>query len=159
VLTISHTIIPSRMTEPMPDALAERLGPLLGRAHDAHRRLSLQALAPLGLSVKAVGAMTVLEAEGPLSQRRLAERQGIDRTTMVAVVDELERLGAVERRRDPGDRRANALRLTASGRRLLARARTAVAGAEEAFLAPLPEPEQRRLRAALRLLVESGPPA
>jgi len=147
------------MTEPMPDALAERLGPLLGRAHDAHRRLSLQALAPLGLSVKAVGAMTVLEAEGPLSQRRLAERQGIDRTTMVAVVDELERHGAVERRRDPGDRRANALRLTASGRRLLARARTAVAGAEEAFLAPLPEPEQRRLRAALRLLVESGPPA
>jgi DNA-binding MarR family transcriptional regulator len=147
------------MTEPMPDALAERLGPLLGRAHDAHRRLSLQALAPLGLSVKAVGAMTVLEAEGPLSQRRLAERQGIDRTTMVAVVDELERLGAVERRRNPCDRRANALRLTASGRRLLARARTAVARAEEAFLAPLPEPEQRRLRAALRLLVESGPQA
>jgi len=147
------------MTEPMPDALAERLGPLLGRAHEAHRRLSLQALAPLGLSVKAVGAMTVLEAEGPLSQRRLAERQGIDRTTMVAVVDELERLGAVERRRDPGDRRANALRLTASGQRLLARARRAVAGAEEAFLAPIPEPEQRRLRAALRLLVESGPQA
>jgi DNA-binding MarR family transcriptional regulator len=147
------------MSEPMPDALAERLGPLLGRAHDAHRRLSLQALAPLGLSVKAVGAMTVLEAEGPLSQRRLAERQGIDRTTMVAVVDELERLGAVERRRDPGDRRANALRLTASGRRLLARARTAVAAAEEAFLAPLGEQEQRTLRAALRLLVESGPPA
>ena len=147
------------MPESMPDALAERLGPLLGRAHDAHRRLSLEALAPLGLGVKAVGAMTVLEAEGPLSQRRLAERQGIDRTTMVAVVDELERLGAVERRRDPGDRRANALRLTATGKRLLARARTAVAAAEEAFLAPLPEPERQRLRAALRVLVESGPPA
>ena len=147
------------MTEPMPDALAERLGPLLGRAHEAHRRLSLQALAPLGLSVKAVGAMTVLEAEGPLSQRRLAERQGIDRTTMVAVVDELERLGAVERRRDPGDRRANALRLTEGGRRLLGRARTAVASAEAAFLAPLPEPDQQRLRAALRTLIEAGPPA
>jgi DNA-binding MarR family transcriptional regulator len=147
------------MTEPMPDALAERLGPLLGRAHDAHRRLSLQALAPLGLSVKAVGAMTVLAAEGPLSQRRLAERQGIDRTTMVAVVDELERLGAVERRRDPGDRRANALRLTASGRRLLDRARTAVAAAEQEFLAPLPEQDQQSLRAALRVLVESSPPA
>jgi DNA-binding MarR family transcriptional regulator len=144
------------MTEPMPDALAERLGPLLGRAHDAHRRHSLRALAPLGLSVKAVGAMTVLEAEGPLSQRRLAERQGIDRTTMVAVVDELERLGAVERRRDPGDRRANALLLTAGGRRLLARARTAVAGAEEAFLAPLPQAERQRLRKALRTLIEAG---
>ena len=144
------------MPEPMPDALAERLGPLLGRAHDAHRRLSLEALAPLGLGVKSVGALTVLQAEGPLSQRRLAERQGIDRTTMVAVVDELERLGAVERRKDPADRRANALHITSRGRRLLTRARTAVAGAEEAFLAPLPPAEQQRLRAALRTLVESS---
>jgi DNA-binding MarR family transcriptional regulator len=144
------------MPEPMPDALAERLGPLLGRAHDAHRRLSLEALAPLGLGVKSVGALTVLQAEGPLSQRRLAERQGIDRTTMVAVVDELERLGAVERRKDPADRRANALYITPRGRRLLTRARTAVAGAEEAFLAPLPPAEQQRLRAALRRLVESS---
>ena len=144
------------MAEPMPDALAERLGPLLGRAHDAHRRLSLEALAPLGLGVKSVGALTVLRAEGPLSQRRLAERQGIDRTTMVAVVDELERLGAVERRKDPADRRANALHITSRGRRLLTRARTAVAGAEEAFLAPLPPAEQQRLRAALRTLVESS---
>ena len=144
------------MPEPMPDALAERLGPLLGRAHDEHRRLSLEALAPLGLGVKSVGALTVLQAEGPLSQRRLAERQGIDRTTMVAVVDELERLGAVERRKDPADRRANALYITPRGRRLLTRARTAVAGAEEAFLAPLPPAEQQRLRAALRTLVESS---
>ena len=144
------------MPEPMPDALAERLGPLLGRAHDAHRRLSLEALAPLGLGVKSVGALTVLQAEGPLSQRRLAERQGIDRTTMVAVVDELERLGAVVRRKDPADRRANALHITSRGRRLLTRARTAVAGADEAFLAPLPPAEQQRLRAALRTLVESS---
>ena len=144
------------MPEPMPDALAERLGPLLGRAHDAHRRLSLEALAPLGLGVKSVGALTVLQAEGPLSQRRLAERQGIDRTTMVAVVDELERLGAVERRKDPADRRANALHITPQGRRLLTRARKAVADAEEAFLAPLAPAEQQRLRAALRTLVESS---
>ena len=144
------------MSERMPDALAERLGPLLGRAHDAHRRLSLEALAPLGLGVKSVGALTVLRAEGPLSQRRLSERQGIDRTTMVAVVDELERLGAVERRKDPGDRRANALHITPQGRRLLTRARKAVASAEEAFLAPLPAAEQQRLRAALRTLVESS---
>ena len=142
----------------MPDALAERLGPLLGRAHDAHRRLSLKALAPLGLSPKAFGALTVIDAEGPLSQQRLARRQGIDRTTMVAVVDELERLGAVQRRRDPGDRRAYSLQATPQGRRLLARSRGAVAAAEVEFLAALPEDEQRRLRDALRVLVEAHPP-
>lgn len=141
----------------MPDALAERLGPLLGRAHDAHRRLSLNALAPLGLSPKAFGALTVIDAEGPLSQQRLATRQGIDRTTMVAVVDELERLGAVERRRDAQDRRAYSLQATAEGRALLERSRGAVAAAEDEFLAALPADEQQRLREALRVLVEAHP--
>ena len=91
------------MPDRIPPALADHLGPLLGRAHEAHRRLSLAALAPLELTPKGFGALRVLDAEGPMSQRRLAERQGIDRTTAVAVVDELERLRAVERRRDPTD--------------------------------------------------------
>ncbi len=142
----------------MPDVLAERLGPLLGRAHEAHRRLSLEALAPLGLSPKAFGALAVLDAEGSLSQRRLGERQGIDRTTAVAVVDELERLGAVERRRDPDDRRAYSLHITGRGRRLLVRARTAVASAEQAFLAPLPDSDRAQLKASLRTLIDAPPP-
>ena len=94
------------MTQPLHSSLADRLGPLLGRAHEAHRVLAQRALASFGLSPKGFGALAVLAAEGPLSQQRLAARQGIDRTTMVAVVDELERVGAVERRRDPDDRRA-----------------------------------------------------
>ena len=145
------------MAEPaIPAPLTERLGPLLGRAHEAHRRGSAAALAPFGLSPRAFGALAVLGAEGPLSQRRLSERQGIDRTTTVAVVDELERLGAVERRRDAADRRAHALHVTAKGRRLLPRARAAVAEAEAAFLAPLPEADRAQLRAALRTLVEAA---
>lgn len=141
------------MTEPLSPALADRLGPLLGRAHEAHGVLARQTLAPLGLTPKGFGALSVLDIEGPLSQQRLAQRQGIDRTTMVAVVDELERAGAVQRHRDPNDRRAYALHVTTEGRRLLARARTAVVSAEEQFLAPLPPAEQRRLKAALRTLL------
>jgi len=140
----------------IPPALADHLGPLLGRAHEAHRRLSLEALGPLELSPKGFGALRVLAAEGPLSQRRLAQRQGIDRTTAVAVVDELERLEAVERRRDPADRRAHALHLTPKGTRLLARGRTAIKQAEQAFMAPLSEAEQDKLKAALRALIEAG---
>jgi DNA-binding MarR family transcriptional regulator len=143
------------MPDRMPSALAARLGPLLGRAHDEHRRLVLETLGPIGVSPKAFGALVVLEEEGPLTQQRMAERQGIDRTTAVAVVDELERHGAVERRRDPADRRAYALQVTERGRRLRERAESAIVAAEQAFLAPLPEAEQRRLRAALRTLVEA----
>lgn len=139
----------------IPTALAERLGPLLGRAHEEHRRLAREALAPFGLSPKGFGALAVLVEEGPLSQQRMAERQGIDRTTAVAVVDELERHRAVERRRDPADRRAYALHVTGHGRRLLERARSSEAEAERAFLAPLADAEQRRLKAALRTLVNA----
>jgi len=133
----------------------DRLGPLLGRTHEAHRALAARALARVGISPKAFGALSVLAAEGPLSQQRLAERTGIDRTTMVAVIDELERAGAVERRRDAGDRRAYALHITAKGRRLLPRARAIVLEVEQAFLAPLGAEDQRRLKAALRALLES----
>jgi DNA-binding MarR family transcriptional regulator len=142
--------------------ILDHLGPLLGRAHEAHRAAVAEELGRLGLSPKGFGALTVLEGEGPLPQVELARRQGIDRTTMVAIVDELEGLGAVRRERDPRDRRAYALELTPAGRRLLERARPVLARAEEEFLAPLPAGDRERLREALRLLVEahaSGAPA
>ena len=139
---------------PVPPALADLLGPLLGRAHEAHRALAADALAPFGLTPKAFGALAVLDAEGPLSQLELAGRQGIDRTTMVAVIDHLERAGAVERRRDAGDRRRYALHVTPAGRALLARATAAEREAEERFLEPLPVADRDRLKAALRALLE-----
>ena len=137
-------------------AILDHLGPLLGRAHDAHRLRSAEALGRLGLTPKGFGALTVLDADGPLPQVELARRQGIDRTTMVAVVDELERLGAVRRARDERDRRAYALEITPVGRRLLERAESAMAEAEEAFLAPLSAAERTRLKRALRALVEGA---
>src|SRR5687767_5784718 len=117
--------------EPLPAGLSNRLGFLLGRAHLAHRSIVAAGLAALGLGVKEVGALSVLVDEGPLSQQRLGERQGVDRTTMVAVVDALERKGLVERRRDPRDRRAYSLHATTAGRRVLERADEAAERAEE----------------------------
>lgn len=72
---------------------------------------------------------------------------------MVAVVDDLERSDLVVRRRDPSDRRAYALHLTASGRSVLARARTVVRDAEDEFLAPLSSAERARFILSLRRLL------
>ena len=91
--------------------------------------------------------------EGPFSQQRLGQRQGVDRTTMVAVVDELESSGYVERRRDPRDRRAYSLHATPKGRRVLRRVGEATERAEDEFLAPLPEADRRRLKRMLRTLL------
>src|SRR5918995_2425260 len=152
------TTTPSRDTaapkapaeEQLPTVLSDRLGFLLGRAHLAHRSIAGQALASLGLGVKEFGALAVLVEEGPLSQQRLGERQGVDRTTMVAVVDGLEGSGLVERRRNPLDRRAYSLHATPKGRRLLGQAGEAEKRAEDEFLAPLPARDRRHLKQVLR---------
>jgi DNA-binding MarR family transcriptional regulator len=145
----------STLADRLPAALSDRLGFLLGRAHLAHRAIAERALTSFGLGVKEFGALSVLVEEGPLSQQRLGERQGVDRTTMVAVVDELERRGLVERRRNPADRRAYALHATAKGRRLLRRAREAAKRAEDEFLTPIPPSDRRRLKQLLRTLISS----
>jgi DNA-binding MarR family transcriptional regulator len=120
----------------------------------AARAIAEPALAPLGLSPKGFGALTILVQEGPMSQQRLGARQGVDRTTTVAVVDELERAGLVERRRDSRDRRAYSLQATPKGRRVLKRAAEATRRAEDEFLAPLPAADRRRLKELLRTLLE-----
>jgi len=133
--------------------LSNRLGFLLGRAHMAHRSIAERALASLGLGVKEFGALSVLLEEAPLSQQRLGERQGVDRTTMVAVVADLERSGLVERRPNPDDRRAYSLHATAKGRRVLRQASEAVKQAENEFLAPIPARDRRRLKQLLQRLI------
>jgi DNA-binding MarR family transcriptional regulator len=137
----------------LPAHLSDRLGFLLGRAHLAHRSVAERALASLGLGPKGFGALSILVDEGPLSQQRLGERQGVDRTTTVAVVDELERLGLVERRRDPADRRAYSLHATSKGRRVLRKAGAAIEQAEDEFLAPIATDDRRRLKELLRRLI------
>ena len=54
-----------------------------------------------------------------MSQRALGRRLRIDKSPMVGVVDDLERLRLAERRRSPADRRVQAIHLTEKGRRVL----------------------------------------
>ena len=137
----------------LPRSLSDRLGYLLGQAHLTHRSIAAPLLATLGLGVKEFGALAVVNDEGPLSQQRLGERLRVDRTTMVAVVDQLERQGFVERQRNPEDRRAYSLRVTERGQRVLRQAAEAAEQAEAAFLTPLPARDRGALKDALRLLL------
>ncbi|MDR7275223.1 MarR family winged helix-turn-helix transcriptional regulator [Catenuloplanes atrovinosus] len=111
------------------------------------------ALAPLGIDGKDFGALRVLAGGEPASQLQVAQRLGIDRTTMVALLDELERKGIVVRRPDPEDRRRNIVALTEQGRRTFEAARAAHAEAESAFLAAVGPGAADELRRTLRALV------
>jgi DNA-binding MarR family transcriptional regulator len=107
------------------------------------------ALQPLGLTPPLFRALETVGSRQPLTQARLGELTATDRTTIVAIVDRLETLGAVERRPGEKDRRSNALLLTRPGERLLNEARRLAASAEEEFLAPLSPDERSSLRSLL----------
>src|SRR5712691_5585054 len=82
-------------------------------------------LAPLGLEPRRIGMLTRLAANEGRSQHAIGELIGLNPTRMVFLVDELEKRGLVERRRNPADRRSHALYLTEPGREKLRQARQA----------------------------------
>jgi DNA-binding MarR family transcriptional regulator len=137
----------------LPPPLRENIGFLLAKTHLNARELGNAALEVVGLEVREFGALAILEDEGTVSQQALSALQRCDRTTMVAIVDHLEAEGLVERRRNPADRRAYALEITADGRRRLKRAKKLVEGAHEELLGSLSESERRQLGELLRRIL------
>jgi DNA-binding MarR family transcriptional regulator len=133
--------------------VADRMAVLLKHARQALADLTGPALAPYGIDGRALAVLTVLAGATPTSQQQAAVRLGVDRTTMVALIDGLEGKGLVTRVPDPADRRKNVVRLTPSGRDILDRAGEASEEAERRFLAPLTGAEADTLRTFLRALI------
>jgi DNA-binding MarR family transcriptional regulator len=136
-----------------PAALADRLGFLLKHAQLDYQSFQRPALAPLELDGRLLAVLTIVAAEGPALQQRLSERLGVDRTTMVALIDALEQRGLVERRRDPVDRRGYQVRVTTAGGKTRQRAHQAILEVEHKFLSRLSDEEQRQFRTLLGKLV------
>ena len=145
----------------LPASLQRRLGAVLGWAAANAQEVANRALEPLGLNVKHFGVVTFLRHEtepdperGSLSQQAIGERLRIDRTTMVALIDDLERGGYVKRDRNPDDRRAYVITLTAAGKRAKSRAEKAVDEQALEFFGRLSEDERQELHRLLARLIE-----
>lgn len=107
----------------------------------------------LGLTTRMWGALNVLDAEGALTQQALGRCTGIDPSSMVSTVDDLEAAGLVERRRHPSDRRAHAIHITEQGREMLSRGRQLARKAQDDLLSPLSAVERKQLHELLLRLV------
>lgn len=142
----------------LPAALSGHIGFLSARMHKVFVAAADEALEPLGLVVKQFGLLTVIASEGPLSQGELGHFTQIDRTTMVSLVDELERAGYVDRRRDPKDRRAYALVVTEGGRDVQKKAAGLLDGAQAKTLAPLSLADQAALKKLMHTVILGSQP-
>jgi DNA-binding MarR family transcriptional regulator len=145
------------MSEGLPDALASRLGYLLKHAQQQLVLAAGPAMAPFGIDGRELAVLSVLAAEQPLSQQEAADQLGIDRTSMVALIDALETKGLVGRTRSAEDRRKNIVQLTQAGRRCLRAAGNARDEAEREFLAPLGDALSRQFVRALQILAARRP--
>lgn len=134
------------MAEPAP--LCSDLAWLLQRASHVMWTELTAAMEDLGLSPRGRCVLAMAQ-EGQHTQIEIARAIGLDKTTMVVTLDELERAGLVERRPSPRDRRARVIAVTPQGRKLLEKAETVAARVQADVLGTLPADERDALMAAL----------
>ena len=125
----------------------------MGRAAQRFRESFEARLSDLDLKSKHYGILIALQ-DGPLTQTELSRALWIDRTTMVAMIDELARLELVERAAHPEDRRAHAVTLTSKGAAVQRAAALAADEVEAEFFAALGEKERAKLRELLEKITE-----
>jgi DNA-binding MarR family transcriptional regulator len=114
-----------------------------------------RALVPLGMTRPQVGLMRLIAARPGLSQQELAAALAVVPSRLVALLDDLERHGWVERRDDPDDRRMYALVLTEAGARRMEDVARIARAHNEAICAPLTGDEREQLVALLRKLADA----
>jgi DNA-binding MarR family transcriptional regulator len=139
----------------VPTPREPRLSYVIARLERALRRELADRIQPHGLTVPQYTTLSVLRARSGLSNAQLARRSYITPQTMSEVIAALEEKGLVEREPDPGHRRILRIKVTAKGRRVMARCDAAVEAMEEAMLAELSQDDRDRLIASLRTCVHS----
>src|SRR5437867_10561261 len=103
--------------------VAEFAGQLFFRLWRASHTQTASALHPIGVTPALFAVLNYLQAHESSIQQQIGSAMGIDPSTMVSLVDQLERAGLAERRPHPQDRRAREVLTTPKGRRTLRRAR------------------------------------
>jgi len=108
-------------------------------ARVVYRRSTVELV---GMRIRELGALAYLRDHQQASQNALAKALSIDANNCVLLLNDLEALHYVERRRDPIDRRRHLVELTTEGRVALERAELAQGSVEDEILAAL-SPEER----------------
>jgi MarR family transcriptional regulator, lower aerobic nicotinate degradation pathway regulator len=112
-----------------------------------------RALEPTGMSTRHYSVLSSTLYKGPMSQQAVGQKVRIDRATMVGLVDDLERLGLLERRRNTEDRRLYDLTVTDAGRQAVDDAELAVREVETRLFAPLSKTGRTQLHRLLSQLM------
>jgi DNA-binding MarR family transcriptional regulator len=137
--------------------VAEFAGQLFFRLWRASHTRTAAALKTVGLTPALFGLLNYLSPNEGAIQQEIGAAMGIDPSTMVSLIDELEREGLATRRPRPDDRRAREVTITAKGRRVRERGRRLAADVEDEVLQGLSDGERRQLMKLLRRALSGAP--
>jgi DNA-binding MarR family transcriptional regulator len=138
--------------------VVEYAGQLFFRLWRVLHTRSAEALESLGLTTALFALLNVLGAHEGAIQQEIGAAMGIDPSTMVSLIDQLEDAGLAKRRPHPTDRRAREVAITPKGRRVLEQARRLATQVEADVLRGLSAAERRQLLTLLRRALSSAPP-
>ena len=146
-------------TSPVADTeVVEYAGQLFFRLWRVSHTRSAEALDSLGLTTALFALLNVLGAREGAIQQEIGAAMGIDPSTMVSLIDQLEEEGLAKRRPHPTDRRAREVVITPKGRRVLEQARRLATQVEGDVLRGLSAAERRQLLTLLRRALSAAPP-
>src|SRR5262245_13657988 len=147
-----------RFAPGLPKDLADSSTFLIKRLANAAKERAMKSYEELGMHPYHYAILLVLADGSHETKGSSADALGYDRGQLVGLLDELEELGLVERRRDPADRRRHIVQMTPEGRSTLRRLRALSRRNEDAFLEPLSEQQRADLLELLQLLAEKHEP-
>jgi DNA-binding MarR family transcriptional regulator len=143
-----------------PALMFEELDGLLGyrlrRAQGAMHRDYMATVSGLELTQKQAATLWLIDANPGVSQVSVASALGMDRATMMAVIDRLEDRSLLLRKRSMVDRRRQELYLTPAGQSALRKAKARIAAHEERFKKLFKPAELAALLAALEKFQDFG---
>jgi DNA-binding MarR family transcriptional regulator len=137
--------------------VAEFAGQLFFRLWRATHTQTAAALQSIGLTPPLFAVLNYLQAHDGAIQQQIGSAMGIDPSTMVSLVDQLEGAGLANRRPHPQDRRAREVLITQKGRQTLTRARELAEEVEGDVLQGLSAGERRQLVMLLRKAFAAAP--
>lgn len=138
--------------EPLPESLTRYTGFLVAKAHQRLWSLFSEEMEKTGTDIPCCGVLHLLAENGPMSQQQLGRKLRIDRTTMVKMVDHLEKAKMARRKDHPDDRRVYLVDITPTGRKALTALQKIADQLERKLLIGFTEDEKTLIRRALLTL-------
>jgi len=129
-------------------------GHLLRRAQQYANDTYSKGVGSKGPTPRQFEVLHVVSQNEGLSQTDLVQATGIDRSTLADMIARMIAKGLLSRKRTKADARANAVSITATGKRMLAGALSSVSKSDKEIISVLPKTQQTAFMKSLQAFAE-----